>query len=146
MHPRVLQHQAVCFQPAQRPTDARRGSPEAVRERRGALGRVARQVERRRQTGQPVRLAWSQVLGEMRKPHRVEDNIHALKLADKYRLLRFANLNLLSGFPSETTNDVHETLSNLYRLRFVLGRSLDAGSARTSWSCPSASPRPRTSA
>lgn len=68
---------------------------------------------------------WSRILGEMRKPHRVEDNIYTFKLAAKYRLLRFANLNLLSGFPSETVSDVQETLSNLYRLRFILGETLD---------------------
>ena len=63
---------------------------------------------------------WSRVVELSRKRHRIIDAVQALKHFERYPNLRVAGFNLIVGLPGETLMDVHETKSNLWRLKYLL--------------------------
>ena len=66
---------------------------------------------------------WSRVLSEMKKSHKIEDGIFALKLLDKFpHITTFSAFRLLVGHLGEKTDDLFETMSNLNKIRFLLAK------------------------
>ena len=59
------------------------------------------------------------LLKKMQKQHTFADNIQALKCAHKYGI-QMGGLSILKGSPSETTEDIQESLKNIKFLRFLL--------------------------